>query len=388
MKIAFICKDQEILSSGIKRKIDSQIKSLNKLGINARLIIIGHYETDCSSHQVVKPTWSNKYRIGQSTLLGRIINQFFYDCRLNQIINSMDAGEIAYFRYPFSWFFIPRFFSRRKRKCFVVCEFNSIMTDEPIDSNSRFNKIFRKLSLFFHDFTLKYIDGIVGVTDSITNHYLYLSGDTKKAHITITNGICVEDLEKRIPPIFNGRSIELLCVANIREWHGLDRLIEGLAQYRGAISFTIHIAGDGNKLEELKEHAGRVGVKNDVVFHGFINMTTLDDLYNQCHGAISSLGLHRIGLTEASPLKAREYCARGIPFISGTKDPDFSPSFPHILLVPSDDSFIDFNQIVTFIRNQYSYTDHQDSMRNYAITYLDWDVKMETLKNFLFELTD
>ena len=37
---------------------------------------------------------------------------------------------------------------------------------------------------------------------------------------------------------------------------------------------------------------------------------------------VGSLGLHRIGLTEASTLKVREYWARGIPFLLSYEDTD------------------------------------------------------------------
>ena len=55
-----------------------------------------------------------------------------------------------------------------------------------------------------------------------------------------------------------------------------------------------------------------------------------------------------MGLTEASVLKAREYCAWGIPFIITCTDPDFSDDFPFILRIPADETPVDLETVIEF----------------------------------------
>jgi len=98
---------------------------------------------------------------------------------------------------------------------------------------------------------------------------------------------------------------------------------------------------------------------------------------------VGSLGIHRIGLKEASILKAREYCARGIPFIYGIADPDFPADFPYILHLPADESPIDIEQVITFADRVLADPDHPQKMHRYAEEHLDWSVKMKRLKDFL-----
>lgn len=179
-----------------------------------------------------------------------------------------------------------------------------------------------------------------------------------------------------------------MCVANINRWHGLDRLLQGLATYTGTTRVVFHIAGNGSELPHLQKLTNELGIADQVVFHGFLTGNALDALFEQCHIAVGSLGIHRIGLKEASILKAREYCARGIPFIYGISDPDFPEDFPYILHLPADESPIDIEKVLAFTKEVCVDPDHPQKMRQYAKEHLDWSVKMNKLKDFLETLTE
>ena len=187
---------------------------------------------------------------------------------------------------------------------------------------------------------------------------------------------------------FVGEELHLLCVANVSRWHGLDRLLRGLGSYRGPTRITLHIAGNGSEVSSLKKIIDELGIKGQVIFHGFTTGKDLDDLFTTCHIAVGSLGLHRIGLTEASILKAREYCARGIPYIIACKDPDFPNDFSYIQKVPADESPVSIESIIDFAQRVSEDTGHPMKMREYAVGHLDWSVKMKILKAFLETLVD
>jgi glycosyltransferase involved in cell wall biosynthesis len=209
------------------------------------------------------------------------------------------------------------------------------------------------------------------------------SDDPEKPHITIGNGFDVASVPARQPPAYTGDDLHLLCVANVSRWHGLDRLFRGLATYNETPKVILHIAGDGAELPHLQQLTDELGISDRVVFHGFITGEALDALFDQCHLAVGSLGNHRKGLTQTSELKGREYCARGIPYITACGDPDFPADFPYILHLPPDESPIKIDQVLAFAKEVCADPDHPQRMRRYAEEHLDWSVKMKKLKDFL-----
>ncbi len=232
-------------------------------------------------------------------------------------------------------------------------------------------------------YLLKRTDGIIGITDEITQYAMNRSSNSEKPCITIGNGFNVTSVLARKPVSFTGDELHLLCVANVNYWHGLDRLLEGLSSYSGSSGVVLHIVGDGYGLPYIRQMTENIGITDKVIFHGFMSGRELDDLFNQCHIAIGSLGIHRIGLNVASTLKVREYCARGIPFVYGVSDPDFPTAFPYVLQVPADESPIDIERVLIFARTVCGDQDHSQKMRSYAEEHIDWSVKTKGMGNFL-----
>ena len=210
---------------------------------------------------------------------------------------------------------------------------------------------------------------------------LHRSGNNKP-HITIGNGYNVGPTPLRNVPEFSN-NLDLLCVANVSPWHGLDRLIRGLAMYNGPPKVVLHIAGGGEELHHLKQIASDLGIEDQVIFHGYQTGASLERLFSGCHVAVGTLGIHRKGMTQGCDLKSRLYCARGIPFIIACDDPDIPDDFPYTFRVPPDESPVCVEKIVEFAKNVYRDPQHPQKMRAYAQEHLDWSVKMSQLKEFL-----
>jgi len=268
----------------------------------------------------------------------------------------------------------------RVRTCKIVIEYQTI---EPVEYRLNGKYLYLFIDLFHGDAIRKYSDAIVGVTDEITQYQLNRSGITNKPHITIGNGFDVASVPVRDARHYDTTELYLLCVANVSKWHGLDRLLKGIAEYRGNTRIIFHIVGDGDEILPLIQLVEKLNIRNLVKFHGFKTGKELDTLFNTCHVAVGSLGIHRLGLHEASILKAREYCARGIPYIIACADPDFPDDFPYIHRVSPNDSPLDIEKIIEFSQTAYTDPDHPEKMREYALEHLDWSVKMKTLKAFL-----
>jgi glycosyltransferase involved in cell wall biosynthesis len=298
--------------------------------------------------------------------------------RANKIIRGHGV-DLVYLRYPLADPFVTYWVSNCSVP--VFSEYQSIVTNELKFGSS---KIALWSELFFGNLLVKYLAGIVGVTQEITS---FQKGKAINVpSVTIGNGIDITNFQVRDFLKFDDE-LRLLCIANFAPWHGVDRLIKGISEYKGETNIILNIVGEGSVIPELKDLTSKLGLEDKVIFHGFKSGKELDKLFNESHIAVGSLGIHRIGLKEASILKAREYCARGIPFISAFNDPDFREDFPYIKRFPADESPIDINMVVDFAKRVLSDDNYSINMNNYAKEYLDWSIKMKKLSDFLKELS-
>ena len=366
-------------NSGVAKKLFNQVSELNRLGLDVELVLVCVGDVHYPPYDFLTAYKVNSVPMGD--FLGRIKRAREISRIFGKVVDSLGPGDVLYYRYSDSFpLYYPKTYFRRIRTCKIVTEHQTKELDEfklmdnvlSYWSDYFFGKVLRKQS-----------DAIVGVTDEITQYEIVRARDPEKPHLTIGNGFLVQSVPVRGAPDYTDNDLHLLCVANVSRWHGLDRLLRGLATYSGTPKVILHIAGDGAELPHLQQLTDELGISDRVVFHGFTTGKDLDTLFDQCHIAVGSLGIHRIGLKEASILKAREYCARGIPFIYGITDPDFPPDFPYILHVPADESPIDIEQVLAFAKEVYADPDHPQKMRLYAEEHLDWSVKMKKLKGFL-----
>jgi glycosyltransferase involved in cell wall biosynthesis len=371
LKVLYFYISDGNLHSGVSRKVNSEVNALKTLDTDITL-----FETCITKKENNLPVY-----LGFLKPLAIVARGFEIRRDLRHCINSLDDQDILYIRsgvlplpvYPINFF-------KRFRLCKIVSEHQTIEIDGALQGK-RYLDYLNEVA--FGRFIREQFDGVVGVTDEIKRHQIRRVKNRSIPNLIMGNGFDVQSVVMREVPQYCGDNLQILCVASIGRWHGFDRLLRGLAAYSGRPKVILHIAGDGAERPHLQKLAGDLGITDRVVFHGFTTGKALDVLFDQCHIAVGSLGLHRIGLKEASILKAREYCARGIPFIYGISDPDFPPDFPYILHLPADESPIDIEQVLAFAREICADLGHPEKMRRYAEEHLDWSVKMKSLKGFL-----
>jgi hypothetical protein len=130
-------------------------------------------------------------------------------------------------------------------------------------------------------------------------------------------------------PIWPSQCIELIGVAQVDYWHGYDRVLKAISQWKSkylvrfGYGIKFNIVGNGPALDALRKMSIELNVVDEVVFHGIRKGIELTNIYEKAHIAVSSLGLYRKGLNSASELKSREYCSVGIPFIAVGEDSAF-----------------------------------------------------------------
>ncbi|EHQ36691.1 glycosyltransferase family 4 protein [Methanoplanus limicola] len=367
--------------TGVDKKVISQIKNLSDLGVNCTLfcICLGNEEFQYPEINVknVRLKGTNKKGISNKINREKLVNIEF-----ENLIQSLNHDDIIYMRSPYPSPQISRIL-KNKRRCKIVIEYQTI---EPLEYKTKKKYWYLLIDYLFGNDIRKYTDGIVGVTEEITQYQLSRSGNPSKPHITIGNGFDINSVPIRNPPEFSGDELHLLCVANVSPWHGLDRLIRGMAEYKGPTKVVLHIAGDGSEVPVLKNLAKNLNISDQVIFHSFLSGKDLDILFDKCHIAVGSLGIQRKGLKQTSELKAREYCARGMPFVIACDDPDFPKDFPYILHLPPNESLIDIKQVIAFTERIFVNPENSRKMCEYAIEHLDWSVKMKKLKGSLEDL--
>lgn len=155
------------------------------------------------------------------------------------------------------------------------------------------------------------------------------------------------------------RRVQLFVMAIFHEWHGYDRLLAGLVEYRKqekAEEVTLHFVGNGPALESYRKFASEHGLLEYCVFHGNQNDDGIYQIASICDIAVDSLGCHRKNIHLSSSLKSREYAALGFPIVTSTAIDIFQANDPDILYVPNDDTPIDISEIIRFYHRLYDKT--------------------------------
>ena len=221
------------------------------------------------------------------------------------------------------------------------------------------------------------------VTKEIAIHEQSLSENYK--NIVVTNGIKYNSNLLQNPPLYSGRELNLFMLLGTgAPWHGVDRLLTGLANYKGKLKINIDIIGYYNESDLIATK--KLGLENQVLFIDPMIGDALTEKINKYHISIGTLGLHRKNLKEATPLKVRESLMRGIPNIIAYDDTDFmEPSLINdfILKLPADDSPIDFNEIEKFADKILVRDNYTELISNLAKPIIDFDIKALQMVEFI-----
>lgn len=200
----------------------------------------------------------------------------------------------------------------------------------------------------------------------------------------IGNGIQVASVpERTAAPVFDGSCLNLICVASLNYWHGIDRLINAISLFNSRenkLKVYLKIVGNGAVLSSLVGLVDSLKLHKYVSFLGFLGGDLLYKEYDTAHLAVGSLALFRKNLISASELKSREYCAAGIPFIAVGEDPDFPLTTKFRIQLPNRENVADIIDFFEEFNSEcLAFTPNQ--IRQYAWEHLDFSVKMEEILN-------
>lgn len=208
--------------------------------------------------------------------------------------------------------------------------------------------------------------------------------------LQIENGIDLKSISYVQHEYHAGDTIHLLTISSMKPWHGYDRLIQGLADYKeshpvNAQRFIIEMIGDGPMKNVWENLANRLHISDQVIFHGNQTGAALDIIVNRCQIAVGSLALYKAvqNIQKASTLKNREYLARGIPFVYDLPD-SLSLESSFSLLIENDkneDTPIDFALFEEFFEDLVQEKDISMRMRLFAEKHIAWTSQMKKVVN-------
>ena len=198
-----------------------------------------------------------------------------------------------------------------------------------------------------------------------------------KPAVNIDNGVNVADIPVRhFTP--DPDHIHLLALASMSYWHGYDKLIRSIAEYKRDTQVILHMVGgnSGGSLEDWKQLAEELGVTDRVIFHGQKSGKELEELFDICDLGINSLALYRKDLYSASELKAREYAARGLPFVRSVDDKvldEASTEEVYWIKLANDDSVPDLQEIIDFAYQMREDASVPERLHDFAQKHMTWE---------------
>ena len=299
MRIAYIVRWDVGSESGVLKKIREQIVTWHKYGHEVKLFAL-----------TVSPRlWSGLEGIDVVTFVARgLAAREVQARRLAQEVASW-RPDLAYLRFSTHFFGLEPLFRRTP----VVLELNTDDLEEYKEYLSWPKYVLHRAT---RRRTLGRACGMVAVTRELASKY---NGFRKPIKI-IANGIDLEAYPV-LPPTMHGRVHAVFVGSPGISWHGVDEILT-LAEHLADWHFDL--IGP-----ELTSAPG------NVVAHGTLGRTEYERILTSADVAIGTLALHRKGMSEACPLKVREYLAFGIPCIIGFDDTDFVQPVDFILKVPN-----------------------------------------------------
>lgn len=363
------------INSGVNKKIIQQVCSMNRL-MTAELALFCKSKKSADDYTASVVSFSKDKGMEPPAIRW---------CRttgdVSKLLSSLSPMDFLYTRYPpIPSITIPLLVNRNPK---VILEINGILSKEG-GNNVSVNLGWRMLEWIFRPWLIRTGDSLVAVTDEILKYHEPRGPRKGTKGTVISNGIDCDSLPLRHYENVRKSHVNLIGVALVSNWHGYDRVLKGMANYNGEADFRFHIVGDGPEIPSLQRMSDNLELGDKIIFHSFQTGEALSKLYDMCDIAISTLAIHRTGLSEHCCLKSREYCARGIPFIYAGEDADFPNGFRFALKLPLSDEPLDMQLIAEFF-SQVSHTSNcPDQMCDYARNHVDWSVKMAELKKTLY----
>lgn len=322
--------------TGIMKKVLAEAKALSE---SFDVYLWGH----CQNRVV---SYHDEHSVHVASFTSKSDRRKKYYTKLREFIESENI-YLFYHRYALSEPILLDFLkSIKKRGVHAVLEIPTYPYDGEFTTTLRL-RLINVCDRIYRRRLIKYVDRIVLTTSKPT----FVFGIPC---VNMTNGVDFDSVSLAMPK--QKDDICLIAVASMRIQHGFDRLIKGMAEYyEGSVTKAVRLflVGNGPCLDKYKRIAKKLNVTDYIKFCGEKNGSDLDAVFNEAIVGIGALGCHRIGVLASSPLKNREYAARGLPIVYSSDDELIDGKF-YAMKCPPTDEPIDIKDVVKFVENVYN----------------------------------
>ena len=214
------------------------------------------------------------------------------------------------------------------------------------DERSKYNGIaIPWLARWSERYTWTGADRVLPVTQVLAN-YVKDAGVDESRIIVIPNGIDPEKFEN-VPDIIEAKKrlgLEGCQVMGftgfVREWHGLERVLDLLKDQQGGQGRHLLVVGDGPARGDIEKRAAQLNVSDKVTFTGIVPRDQVIDLV-----AAFDVALQPDVVAYASPLKLFEYMALGKAIVAPN-----TPNIREILINNKNALLFDLDDEASFLK--------------------------------------
>ena len=306
MRIAYVCHWNPFVEDGVVRKIRSQTNAWRRFGVEVEVFCLSSE----SARDARTPPLQGRHFLYREPYAGRARATL----RLSRAAVRW-RPDVVYLRY--SLFFPPPVHLMRAVP--TVVEINS---DDRVEYRHR-SRALGLYNAFNRRVLFREAKGLACITPELVSRVA--PDATRLATVHITNGISLDEGDA-LAPAENVRP-RLVFLGAPEAWHGLDKIV----WLAGALpEFDFDVVGTHERLNQP--------TPPNVRFHGFCERPEYEAILAASDVALGTLALHRNGMSEAAPLKVREYLLRGIPIVIGYKDPDLEDKPWFVLQLPNTEN--------------------------------------------------
>lgn len=304
--------------------IDEMIGALRGLGHEVIVVAPPSAETESFGSDAGLVAWLKRFMPKFSYELMELAYSVIAYRRLAKAVEQ-HKPDCLYERYNL---FLPAgIWLKRKYRLPMLLEINSPIFEE----RARYDGLsLRRLARWSQQYTWRAADYVLPVT-AVLADIVESYGVDKRRIIVIPNGINADRFGKPIDVAEAKRalglqdSLVLGFTGFVRDWHGLDKVIDMIAGDPPKTGRHLLVVGDGPARDGLERQAKALGISDRVTFTGVIGR---DDVAR--YVAAFDIALQPAVVAYASPLKLFEYLALGKAIVA--------PAQPNIAEILTDNS--------------------------------------------------
>ncbi len=193
----------------------------------------------------------------------------------------------------------------RRRRLPLLLEVNAPIAEE----RARFGGLaWPALARWAERFVWRRADLVLPVTEVLAGH-VREAGVPAERIVVVPNGIDLEDFPDDLAARQSGEEAEEIVlgfVGFVREWHGLEAVLRGIAAWQGRQRLALVVVGEGPARPGLERLAAELGIAQRVRFTGLAPREQVPRLI-----ASFDIALQPAAVPYACPLKLVEYMAAG-----------------------------------------------------------------------------